>query len=422
MKRLSLILLFFALVCLPLAAQQMSVDGFTRLRGIRIQKDKSAALLDLYTQENGFTILGEENEPLDLEECDGFIRIRMPRKTSHLSIRHQEYGQLSWKTPSPLKKRRHYQANLYAVDPTKEFKATHQWVLLHVKPENAIVHLDSLSKSVRNGFTDFFLPLGNHHYRVEAPFFEAEEGSFTLTDSLRKDISVNLQPQYSYLSVKTDLRGGTLLIDGTPIRTEEATSYRLGEGYHHVTYLKADKCLYDSLLFVNKASKQIIELYVNGLPASSSTSGYSPDDTLSVMVPVSLSCKDPEAEIMVDREIVGNGLWEGMLPLGFHLFNARKNGQEGDCIRVLLKDAFPQEITLMAPGTGMGLINVYSNLKDARISIDGKDRGSAPQLIWLDASCTHEVTVYGPGYKQKKCKVRPKAGAQTDIYFRLKKR
>ena len=428
MRRLSLILVFTALVCLPLGAQQMSMEGFTRLKGARVEKDRSMAILDLVTDQTGFTVLSNGNKAVDVKEDEGFIRLLLPPGTTRLSIRHPSFGQLSWAAPKTLRRNRHYQALLFAIDPTVDFKASHQWAVFHLNPKDVLVQIDSVSKPVRSSIAEYYLPVGEHSYRVEAPFYEPAEGSFTLSEAGRTDVTVQLQPQYSYLTVKTEWDGGELYIDGIHIKRKEATSLRLGKGYHHVAYFWDDACYYDSLLFVGAAQKKVLDLKVKDLRrrpllteiAQPEATQYG--DTVSVMVPVKLSCKDPEAEILIDRETVGKGGWEGNLPLGFHLLGTRKDGQEGTSVRVLFEDFFPQEITLLVPGSAYGLVNVRCNVKDALILIDGEDRGRTPQLLHLDASRTYELVVYKPGYRDRKTRIRPKGNGQVDVYMQLKKR
>ena len=430
MKRLRLISLLLTLVCLPLAAQQMSMEDFTRLKGRHVEKDPAMALLDLVTQEKGFTVLGNGNKPVEVQEQDGFIRLLLPHKTTHLTLQHPDYGQLAWMAPKPLKKNRHYQASLYVLDPTRDFKATHQWALFRFDPDNLLLQIDSVSCPVRGSIMEYYLPVGEHQYKAEAPFYEPLEGTFTLSDSVRTDISVELRPLYSFLTVKADWKGGELYIDGARIRREEATSYRLVEGYHRVAYFWASECFYDSLLYVGKAQKKILSLTARDLRPLPIKKGDarpmlpqpSQEDTVAVRTPVKLTCKDPQADILVDRECMGQGQWEGSLPLGFHLLSARKDGQEGQPTRLMLKDNFPQEVELMAPGTSAGLVNIHCNVEDVRILVDGVDCGTAPRILQLDASHNYEVILYKPGYKDKKCRVRPRSNQQVDLYVKMKKR
>ena len=410
----------------------MSVEEFVRLKGCKIEKDKTVALLDLVTDQKGFTVLCNGNKPVETEEQEGFVRLKLPHKTTRLSIQHPDFGQLAWSAPEKLRRRRHYRALLYAIDPTQEYKATKQWVVFHLSPQDVLIQIDSTSKPVRSSTAEYYLPVGDHHYKVEAPFYEPVEGQFTLTDSLRKEITVSLQPFYSFITVKSPWQeGGFLYIDGAHIDWKEATSYRLANGQHRVSLFWGGACYYDSLVVVGPAQKKIVEirqqdfyprpLTKDGLPKLNvGMSAPAADST--AQAPVKLSCKDPEAQILVDREVVGKGQWEGTLPLGFHLLGARKDGQDGVPTRLLLEDTFPQELTLMAPGTGAGVVNVRCNVQDARILIDGEDRGTAPQLLQLDASRCYELVLYKPGYKDKKERIRPKGNAQVDIYVELRKR
>lgn len=420
--------LLFALVCVPpLAAQQMSVEEFACVKGHKVQKDKTHALLDLATDESGFTVLAEGNQPVEVQQKEGFIRLLLPHKTGRLTIRHPNYGQLSWVVPDgkTLRKKCYYSAVLFTIDPTKETKAKRQWVIFQLDPENLILQIDSTTHLVRQKDISYFLPLGEHHYRAEAPFFDPQEGSFTLTDSLGALVSVKLQPFYSYLSVDSEWKGGELYLDGTPFLQESAGGYRIQDGRHRVTMFWNEQCYLDTLVYVGRSEKKVLrleskDLKVKTLSKEELSRGVLPSAPLEAHVV--LTCQDPGVEILIDREYVGKGQWEGLLPLGFHLLTARKDGVEGASQRVMLEDPAPQEFVLMAPGTGYGLASIHSNVEGARILIDGEDGGVTPNLVKLDASRSHEITLVKPGYKPQTTQVRPKGNAQVDVYVRLKKK
>ena len=95
-------------------AQQIRVEDFVRLKkpflGTKTyQTDKQYVLLDLYTQESGFEfLLGKQ--PIEVQEGDGFLTLTLPDKTRHFTIKHPNYGQLIWKAPEELRRKKHYQA------------------------------------------------------------------------------------------------------------------------------------------------------------------------------------------------------------------------------------------------------------------------------------------------------------------------
>ena len=436
MKRLGLLILsLLILVCLPLAAQQIRVEEYTRLRGRKVLREKSVAILDLLTDEKGFTFFSDQGEPLDKQDWVGFVRVRLPKKSRRVLIRHSEYGQFLWEVPDGhrLRRGRHYQAVLYAANPTKEYKASHQWVVFHLNPENLLLKVDSTTSLVRQPVMEYYLPVGTHSYRAEAPFFDPVEAKFSLSDSVRTDIRVNLQPLYSYLTVKTQWKGKKekLYVDNVRIRRESATSYRLTEGYHRVNYYQGDLCVYDTLLYIGQAEKKVLELKPSDLRASAirpdEPLSLNPDGTLSAAgetpeTSVKLSAQDSATDIWIDREWKGTGHWEGTLPRGYHLVQAIKDGQESTSTALMIKDAFPVEMVLHAAGIGYGLLNIHCNVAGASIRIDGEEYGETPRIVRVEASRSYEVTLYKAGYKSRKCRVRPKGNGEVDVYVQLKKK
>ena len=436
MKKGSLVILLLLASLLPLAAQQMSIEEFARLKRPpwkhkTVTVDKTCALMDFVTPEKGFTFLADGKREAPAEEGEAAITVQFPRKTSWITVRHPAYGQMTWKVPQGkgLKARNHYRALLFASDPTIDYKAPKQWVVFRLDPADAILQIDSLRHPVRNDVSEYYLPVGMHTYRVEAPFYEPQEGSFDLSDSLRTDISVKLQPFYSYLTVRTSWKGGQLYIDGAHILKEDATSLRLRDGWHRVNFYWAEECFYDSLLFVGKAEKKILRLTERDLrqvpvKRTDLQKAASPEAVAGAMArfaPVKITSHDPAAEIWVDLEKKGIGTWEDSLSLGFHLFEARKEGMQPTVLRMMLDDPFPKEITLDATGTGYGLVNIHCNVAGASIRIDGKDYGETPRIVRLEASRRYKVTLSKPGYKSVSSLIPPRGNNMVDVYLKMKK-
>lgn len=78
-----------------------------------------------------------------------------------------------WKIPGKgLKKKKRYRAYLYTEDPKKEFKPDKQWVVFRIRPEHAIVFVDSTVQLMQDGLLQLYLPVGQHTYQVISPFYE----------------------------------------------------------------------------------------------------------------------------------------------------------------------------------------------------------------------------------------------------------
>lgn len=438
MKRLSLAFLLLLTCLVPLSAQEMGLLDFARVKRPpwkwkTIEVDKTCALLDIMTDEQGFKFTCGANVPVEAQAGEGMITLKLPNKTTHLTISHPEFGQLMWRVPGSAKlhKKNRYQAVLLAGDPTKEFTSPKQWVVFNISPQNVILQIDSVSRSVRSEVQALYLPVGKHGYKVEAPFYMPVQDSIELTPDSRAEVNVQLQPFYSFLTVKAPRRSGTLYIDSARIRKAEATSYRLGEGYHNVSIFRKDKCWYDSLLFVGRSEKKVLELAQSDLYLRP----RSLDDPLSVNppredstavdlppAPVKITVNDPVAEIWVDREYKGIGQWEGQLSQGFHFAQTCKDSLFSEVTTVWIKDEFPQEITLKAFGMGYGLLNIHCNVDGASINIDGSDYGQTPRIVKLDASKIYKVALSKAGYKDGKLSVRPRGNNMVDVYMKLKKK
>jgi hypothetical protein len=437
MKKGSLVILLLLASLLPLAAQQMSIEEFARLKRPpwkfkTVTVDKTGALVDFITPEKGFTFLAGGKQEAEAEEGEAGVTVKFPRKTSWITVKHPAYGQMTWKVPhgKSLKAGNHYRALLFASDPTVDYKAPKQWVVFRLDPADAILRIDSLQQPVRSDVLEYYLPVGTHSYRVEAPFYEPQEGTFDLSDSVRTDIPVKLQPFYSFLTVKTSWKGGELYIDGAHILKEEATSLRLRDGWHRVNFYWAEECFYDSLLFVGKAEKKVLKLTERDLrpipiKRTEPQRAASPEAVAAAKVqlaPVKVTSHDPSAEIWVDLEKKGVGTWEDSLSLGFHLFEARKEGVQPTVLRMMLDDPFPKEITLEAIGTGYGLVNIHCNVAGASIRIDGKDYGETPRIVRLEATRRYKVTLSKQGYKSVSSQIPPRGNNLVDVYLSLKKK
>ena len=452
MKAGTLTVLLLLCGVLSLSAQQMSVSDFARLKRplwkrSKVTVDKKMALLDLYTTEKGFAFVADGKTPAEAEEGEGVITLKLPHKTQFVTIKHPDYGQLMWRVPAKrLKKKKHYRATLDAYDPTKTYKLQQQWVVFDLLPRSVILTVDSTTTCLRDtGRVQRYLPVGRHSYRVEAPFYEAVEDTFLLTDTAKLVIPVRLQPFYSYLTVKVPWPGASCYVDHEPISETTYTSQRLAPGRHHVALFWGPDCYYEGMVHVARAEKKVLTLTMNDLyprrlkredrvaaePMAADSMATrkqqlaetARNDSVVRYAPVTLKADDDSTEIWVDREPKGLGQWQGQLAQGFHLVNTRKGGQESLASYIWVEGEFPQELSLPVPQTSRGMLNVHSNVVGAMVLLDGQPVGLTPCVLQdLDASRRYEVSLVMAGYKRAKTKVQPKRNDLVDVFVKLKKK
>ena len=403
-KRLLTILM---LICwlLPLRAQQMWVEDFTRVRRhvwnrSQVVIDKQMALLDLETEQKGFAFAANGKQPAEAEEGDGLVTVKLPHKTQFLTIKHADYGQYTWRVPvKHLKQKRHYRAILQTLDPSKEYKLPWQWVVFDISPDNSILHIDSATYLLRQGSKVLRLSTGKHSYFVESPFYESVTDSLVITDTSKVRLDIRLQPIYSYLTVKTPWHKGRLYVDDQPIGLQERTSFRLNEGRHTLSVYMHDTCCYHALFDIGRAEKKVIVLTekdyhpqgrkkpkpVAVFPQQQDTTAVkdtvpAPEQAI-VQAPVTLTAADDSTEILLNREKVGEGHWNGTLSEGFYMITTRKNHIESEPTWLWITDEFPQELNLAVPQTSQGMLNIYSNVLGADIYVNEVLMGTTPCVI-----------------------------------------
>ena len=420
-RRLWCILTLTIIFCVcPVAAQKMKVDNFSRMKKKfwqpkKFTTDKAQALLDLQTNEKGFTFKADGKTEVSVKAEDGKVTLTVPHKTSFLQIEHKEYGTIVWKVPEKykvLKKKKHYTADLITDDPKKAYHVDKQWAVFYVDPENAILHVDSTMHAVRNGKLQLLLPLGKHNCKMEAPFYESWEGSICLNDSERVNQQVNLEPIYSYLTVRVPLEGCTIFLDGDSIGNTQVVSNRLIAGKYRLTVVRKSLCYYNDWIELKPTEKKVVDITEQQLNPTSiprsmtaaqladlppSDRPFINDDSIHATVHV--IAPDSVTTILVNREKVGEGKWDGTLQKGFYTINTVKDGMESATQYLWVDSSFEQTINLATPQSAYGMLNVQSNVVDAEIFINGILSGKTPSIIRnLPAGHTYEVKLKKQGY------------------------
>lgn len=248
-----------------------------------------------------------------------------------------------------------------------------QWALLRIDPPNAIVTLDSTDiRMTRNGIVQAFLPLGEHTYVVESPFYRRYESKFDLSDSLKVEIFVRLEPAFGFMSVATPLKNGLIFIDGrfagkgvTPINKYE-------EGAHRVVILRDTLKYCDASFYVESGSKNKIVV-----------TDYTPTRLTRAEVQAMRYAEAGLAGATLDAESTGAGDGENQ----------------------------------------WGMINLHSNVAGATVLVNGIEYGETPCVVkGLKPAVKYRITLRKEGWREKTQMVSVKSGELPDIEIKMKKK
>ena len=424
-------------------AQRMHVEDFGRYKKPFLHKasfttDKRQALLDFFTNEKGFQFFVED-APVAATEGEGMVTLALPHRTGSLIIKHPVYGQLAWKVPNGvLKKKKHYHAYLHTESLEKEFRQQKQWALISTVPERAIVYVDTVIHPLLDGNLSLYLPLGRHVCRIESPFYQTLNDTIELTDIVRFEKRYVLQPFYAYLTVETDWPDARICLDGDSLGLQRVETSRLMPGRYRLTVNLGDSLYYEQWLELANAERKVVDLHgielrpFPQLGQSIEMSGF-PDEVLADSMAsdglqelsgqwadVHITAFDADTEIWLNRERVGQGEWRGNLAPGFYAVSSRKEGLDSRTDFFWVDAGKSVELNLISPLADYGLLNVSCDEVDATVFLNGLAIGSAPCVLRnLPVGRTYRVRLV-KGRKAAETLVRLRGNDIVNVKLKLK--
>lgn len=427
----------------PVMAQRMHVEDFGRYKKPFLHKasfttDKRQALLDFFTNEKGFQFFVED-APVAATEGEGMVTLALPHRTGSLIIKHPVYGQLAWKVPNGvLKKKKHYHAYLHTESLEKEFRQQKQWALISTVPERAIVYVDTVIHPLLDGNLSLYLPLGRHVCRIESPFYQTLNDTIELTDIVRFEKRYVLQPFYAYLTVETDWPDARICLDGDSLGLQRVETSRLMPGRYRLTVNQGDSLYYEQWLELANAERKVVDLHgielrpFPQLGQSIEMSGF-PDEVLADSMAsdglqeqsgqwadVHITAFDADTEIWLNRERVGQGEWRGNLAPGFYAVSSRKEGLDSRTDFFWVDAGKSVELNLISPLADYGLLNVSCDEVDATVFLNGLAIGSAPCVLRnLPVGRTYRVWLV-KGRKAAETLVRLRGNDIVNVKLKLK--
>lgn len=427
----------------PVMAQRMHVEDFGRYKKPFLHKasfttDKQQALLDFFTNEKGFQFFVED-APVAATEGEGMVTLALPHRTGSLIIKHPVYGQLAWKVPNGvLKKKKHYHAYLHTESLEKEFRQQKQWALISTVPERAIVYVDTVIHPLLDGNLSLYLPLGRHVCRIESPFYQTLNDTIELTDIVRFEKRYVLQPFYAYLTVETDWPDARICLDGDSLGLQRVETSRLMPGRYRLTVNQGDSLYYEQWLELANAERKVVDLHgielrpFPQLGQSIEMSGF-PDEVLADSMAsdglqelsgqwadVHITAFDADTEIWLNRERVGQGEWRGNLAPGFYAVSSRKEGLDSRTDFFWVDAGKSVELNLISPLADYGLLNVSCDEVDATVFLNGLAIGSAPCVLRnLPVGRTYRVRLV-KGHKAAETFVRLRGNDIVNVKLKLK--
>lgn len=397
MKRITIIISLF-LCALSFRAQSISVSSFKLLETDLTantagtmefdQNGEIAALIKVVTTQTGFTFDGGALGIVKTVQKPSEIWVYVPRGLKKITISHPQLGVLrDYYFPVAIEAARTYEMILVSGEVQTVIKQTSnsQYIVIKVTPSNAIVELDNEIIPTSDGFAQKFVKLGTYEYRVQAKDYHTTAGKVTIDDpNNKKMLEVNLKPAFGWIEIPTneEYNGAQVYIDNELIGNSPIKSKNLSSGTHSLKISKALYQTYEESVIVEDNKTTFI---TPKLVANYSTV------TLSV---------DNDAEIYVNEEYKGTGVWTGNLGSGLYNFEAKKNNHRSTKTTYEINSLQKQQrINLEAPTPIYGKLNITSTPTISDVMIDGIPVGQTPIFIPDCLIGEHKIEIMHLGYQ-----------------------
>lgn len=363
---------------------------------VKDQNDRSCALIKVSvtnTLKNPLTLdVGGLGVTKREKRENGEIWFYVPYQVKNLSFRCQDYNdipiipvQLKEATVYTLK----FQTSVLA-QTVYQVQMSSNYLKIIINEPGATVSIgkttnyEKLTRTLSETLFRERLDYGEYFYKVSHPLYADYTGSVVVGESM-KDVVVNMKPSYSYLSVSSNPSGATLFVNGerkgvTPCKVDE----RYPKGSVNISLQMNDYyALSQSVSVVGDGGTQMVNLTLKPQFAT-----------------VTLTCKDPKAEIWVDDEKKGVGSWTGRVSTlsQQHLVTVKREGYQSQEVALNVSDGAMVTQEIVAPIPLYGMLNVESTPDLAIVKVDGKNVGTTPLLTKLLAG-KHKIEIVKEGYK-----------------------
>lgn len=414
----NIILFLLSLICAQAYCQNISVKSFRLLDNdltantagttVLDQNGDKAALVKVVTTQTGFSFDCGSIGVVKTVQKPSEIWVYVPQGARRITISHPQLGILrDYEFPMSIEKARTYEMVLTTdqIQTVIQHSVNAQYLVMHIKPENAIVKIDDIEIPSTNGTVSKLLSYGKHTFSVSDPFYEEKDDTINI-GSEKKEISVSLNPAYEIYNISTSPENGaTVTIDDeSTIYTTPFNSPKLKKGKHKMRIRLEQYATKD--VDINVKGDGLTHLLMVHLSAN-----------FGILTVTSLKGSD----IYINKEFKGKSLWSGRLTEGIYEIEAKMPSYKNSSTTVNIIKGTTSNIKIADPIPIFGSLDISCNLIGANIYIDNKLVGTSPTIINNILIGEHNITISNTGYISKNEKILIKEGKVTEFRTNLEK-
>ena len=235
------------------------------------------------------------------------------------------------------------------------------WIILESEPSGASVYINNefVGNTPLNNYKQSY---GTYQYRLESPNYHPATGTIELNAG-RFEQRIALKPAFGSISVKSNVAGAKILLDGKPTgKNSPATLAEIPSGSHTIT-LQLDK-------YAPQKQNVVVE------------DGQTADISMSLdarFARITINSIDG-AEIYSNGKLLGRGHYSEDMMEGYYDLEVRLNHHKSVTKQIQVIAGQSQDIRLN-PIPKYGSLDIVSTPHGAEVTIDGKSYGKTPLTV-----------------------------------------
>ena len=391
-RRLTLIFaLLFALGIGRLSAQELQLKSFelnvmdaaAKTREVLDLAGNPCALLRVFVAVDDVDFkgnLGIRGEVLHARNSEYVMYI--PAGSTSITVNAQGFLPFTYTFNQKIEGHKTYV--LYLLVPEsgpKKHKVETNYVTLEVTPQNATVLIDNMVHPLTEGALAAELSLGNHTYRVAAPQYHTQTGSFEIVATETTALKIDLKPAFGWLDVEVSPVGATVMID-SEVKGSSPCKIKLESGNYFMQLLSEGYIAYGENISITDGETKPVRTALKANFAQ-----------------ITIQAPYPHSEIWLRGEKVATGRWSGRLNAGTYAVESRTEGYEPckENISVTAEDS--RTFTLQMPTPIYSMLKINTTPFGAEVKLDGKVVGKTPWQSNEVLAGRHTLEISKEGYE-----------------------
>ena len=328
------------------------------------------------------------------EQPDGEIWFYVPYQVRNLTFTCKGYSMMD-PVPVELKPGAVYRLSITAdaaVSTVTSAVASSNYLKMKVYPEDAMISIgktpdyEMTTEMLDNGIFVRLLDYGTYYYKLEHNLYQTKTGTVNVA-AANDIVDVRMESAYNMLTVNSfPDEGAVVVINGeqkgvTPLNLDE----KFPKGDYDIRLVHRDYRPEERTVTLD-GDGSTIECNVTMTP---------------LYATVTCRSDDNNAEIWVDQEYRGTGVWTGRLSGNVsHVLEARRSGYQSQSKSFSVSAGEVRIEYVGAPVPLYATLNIETEPLMARVRIDGEDVGTSP-LIKQVLMGKHSLAVFYNGYVPK---------------------